>query len=422
MRRARPRADRLPGPRIAAWLAMALAAGVAHAAPLDVEERPAPPDRPRVILAPRPGPTATLRLSFAAGSADEVGSPGLAHLTQHALVSANARLDEGELYRRLWASAARLELEVGRRETTFTLTAPRDALLPLARLLLPALLAPRLQPDRLQVAAARAVLGLGEEDGGLLAVVARLAARDEAEGAAPEGRREVIESLELAEVESFATGHLTPGNLTVVAAGAFDRAGLLALLEGWRGGQRAAVIRIPLSLPARRQVTDVRELHLLAHPVTLARPQEAAAARVAVELLRGALWRAFREAGHSYSFEVELLRSSWLDALAVVLPARDLLGGVELGPRLRAEVARVRRLDLLDAELEHARAAALAELARVDREPAALAEALATSGVSWHGPAVAAALRALDRAALKAALEPWLAPGASAYVLVKEGR
>jgi hypothetical protein len=169
-------------------------------------------------------------------------------------------------------------------------------------------------------------------------------------------------------------------------------------------------------------VTELREQHLLAHPVSLARPQEAAAARVAVELLRGALWRTFREAGHSYAFDVDLLRSSWLDALAVVLPARDLLGGVELGPRLRAEVARVRSLDLPDAELEHARAAALAELARADREPEALAEALATSGTSWHGPAVAEALRALDRPALKAALGPWLASDASAYVLVREGR
>jgi len=311
---------------------------------------------------------------------------------------------------------------VGRRELAFTLTAPRDALLPLARLLLPALLAPRLRKDRLAVAAARAVLDLGVEDGGMHSLVARLAAGDEAEGAAPDGDRGVIESLDTAEVAGFAEDHLTPGNLTVVAAGAFDRAGLLALLDGWRGGRRAAPLRIPLRLPARQHVTTALEVNLLAYPVGVARPEEAAACRIAVELLRGALWRTFREAGHGYSFSVDVHRSSWLDTLAVVLPARDLHAGESLGPRLRAEVARVRSLDLPDAELEHARAAALAELAKADRDPGLLAEALATSGTSWHGPAVAEALRTLDRAALKAALEPRLDPASSIHLQAGEGR
>jgi hypothetical protein len=119
---------------------------------------------------------------------------------------------------------------------------------------------------------------------------------------------------------------------------------------------------------------------------------------------------------------VDVHRSSWLDTLAVVLPARDLQAGASLGPRLRAEVARVRSLDLPDAELEHARAAALAELAKADRDPALLAEALATSGTAWHGPAVAEALRTLDRSALKAALGPRLDPASSVHLQAGEGR
>jgi predicted Zn-dependent peptidase len=399
-----------------AWLALALCATAARGAPLGVEALPAPSGRPRILLAVRAGPSATLRLSFAAGSADDGESPGLAHLAQHALVSANARLDEEDFHRALWGAGASLQLEVGQRETTFTLSAPRRDLVPLARRLLPALLAPRLTAARLPVAAARAVLDLGSEDGGLLGLLAGLAARDRRQASPPAGARAVLESLDLPDVLAFVERHFTPGNATVVVAGAFERAEVVALLAGWRGGQRAPIGRLDLELPTSRRLVGQRELHLLAHPVRLESARDVAAVRVASQLLEGALWRDFREAGFGYSFQVEVLRSDWLDALAIVLPAHDAGGGDDLGPRLRAAVAGLRDGTFAPAELERGRSAALAALEREDRTPEALAQALASGGTRWHGPEVAAALRALDREGLLTAIRGWLDPASSVYL------
>lgn len=392
-------------------LAIAVAPGAGRTASPPPALRPveivaAGPGRPRILLAPRPGEVAALRVTFTVGSMDDGSSPGLTRLAQYALLEANRRVASGALAREVWAAAGRLEVVTGHRTCAFTLVASRRDFGPLLRRLLPALFAPQLDAARLPAAVARAALDVGQ-DRDLVTVLAGLGAEARDWRAhPPHGRRPVLESIEAEDVEAHLARGFTPARAEVVVAGAFDRSEVLALLRPYRGGTPAPLPRLTLE-PGYHQREAARETHLLAYSLRLPGAREAAAARVLAALLDGALWREMREAGFAYSFDVEVVRSPWLDALTVVVPGQA-GDGRSLGDTLDAILERIATGGFTDDQLQQARETALAELAATDAAPERLAEALAGGGTGWHGPAVAEAIAALDRAALLGPAREWL--------------
>lgn len=394
--------------RIAATLA--LVAGPAWAQGPEVEAPPSGPGQPQVVLARRPGRTATIQITFSAGSVDDGGLLGLTRLSQHALLVANQGLDHAAFLTGVYASAGQLEVETGLRTCGFRLTADHRDFMALARQLAGAVLAPRLDPARLRDARARALLDAREKGGGLgaLSRLASLVIEDGRYINPPYGNETSLWSLGAQEVAGRVAGPLAPANATVVVTGRFDRDEMLRFLDRFSGGTAREVDRPALGVPFRKRVESQRELYLLGHRLEPRTARDVGALRVASALLDEELWRRFRQAGLTYGYSVAPHLSPWLDLLLVMVPAHD-PEHTDLTPVLQGAIEAVRAGRYDDAQLERARGAALARLAEEERDPAALAAELASGRLTWRRGEVVEAVRAFDRAALSSILEPWLA-------------
>jgi hypothetical protein len=399
----------------ATLLALALALGAwpaaAPAESFEVEAVAAVEGQPRIILARRPGLTATVSITFAAGSVDDGDQHGLTRLAQQSLLAGNRRIDLERLLLGVHASAGDLAIGTQLRVCSFTLTADRRDFLELARQLVTGVLSPQLDPRRHEATVARAMLDTKQRGGGagLLAAIATLVVNDTRYLNEPFGDRDSLEALTFDDVKERVGELLTPANATVVVTGAFDRDEVLRFLRTFRGGRAAPATRPSLALPFRTRRRSPQETHVLAYQVGLQTPRQAAAVQLASALLYDELWRTFRQAGVGYSFQVEPVRSAWLDALIILLPARD-PSTANLAPHLQAAVQRVRSGGYDDGQLERARGAALGRFGAVDRDSAELARVLSEGGPTWHGQAVASELRLLDRAALTDVLGQLLTP------------
>lgn len=401
-----------PGFR-AALLALAMSlvawptAGLAE--PFEVEVVSVAKGQPRLILARRPGRTATVRVTFAAGAVDDGDQRGLTHLAQYALLAANRRLDLERLQLGVHASAGDLAIDTQLRDCAFSLTADRRDFPELARLLLTGLLSPQLDPRRHGAALARAMLDSrkSRSSGGFLSMVASLVVDDGRYHNEPYGDRDALEALTFDDVRERVGELLVPANATVVVTGAFDRDEVLRFLRTFQGGQSAATSRPTLAVPFRTSRRSRQETHILAYQVGLQTPREAAAVRLASALIDEELWRTFRQTGVGYSYQVVPLHSSWLDVLVILLPAHD-PSSLNLTPHLLEVVQRVRSGGFDDEQLKRARGAAMGILTRVDRDSTDLAQVLSSGGPAWHGRAVASELQGIDRATLLGVVGPWL--------------
>ncbi|MFT3914380.1 MAG: hypothetical protein QM704_09755 [Anaeromyxobacteraceae bacterium] len=370
------------------------------------------PGAPRLLLAPREGPDASILVRFDSGSFDDAQA-GEAQLTLHALLAANPRFDLGRFLLDVHAAGARLEHRTGVRESTFQLTAGRREFPALARRLAEAALAATFEPLRLPDATTRALLDLpttptpGE-------LVAELAAEEPGYANPPVVARPDLLALRQARVRARLLAGFSPASATVVVTGAFDRAAAIALVRPHRGGARPPVapLRTPVPFEARR--ASDRHVVLFAAPVELSSPRDAAALRLAAALLDAGLWERFRLSGAGYAPGAEAFRAPWTALLVAVLPAHAYARRLE--PELRALVDELRggRYEVRD--LDRAKGAVRGELLAVDADPAALAAALAAGGPSWHGAEVAREVDALDRAGLTAILSGWLDPARSVYL------
>ncbi|MFO0583050.1 MAG: hypothetical protein U0229_12325 [Anaeromyxobacter sp.] len=370
------------------------------------------PGAPRLLLAPRDGPEASLLVRFASGSFDDAQA-GEAQLTLHALLATNPRFDLGRFLLDVRAAGARFEQRTGVRESTLQLTADRREFPALARRLAEAALSATFEPLRLADATTRALLDLptsptaGE-------LVAELAAEEPGYVNPPVVARADLLALRQARVKARIVSGFSPAAATVVVAGAFDRAEAIALVRPHRGGVRPPVapLRTPGPFEARR--ASDRHVVLFAAPVELSSARDAAALRVAAALLDAGLWERFRLSGAGYAPGAEAFRAPWAALLVAVLPAHAYARRLE--PELRALVDELRtgRYELSD--LDRAKGAVRGELLAVDRDPAALAAALAAGGSTWHGAEVAREIDALDRAGLTAILSGWLDPARSIYL------
>lgn len=386
-----------------------LIAGAASASPFELE-RFEVPGGPRVVFARRSGRLATLVVRFDVGSVDDGGSAGLTRLAQHALLSANAALDYPSFGLAVLSSAGTLRLETGLRSCAFSLTADRRDFEVLAPKLLSALLAPRLDRARLPTAVARA-LHDGREPGsggGLLELVVSTAINDLRYKNHPYGDPDQIELASASDVERLLQGPMSPANATVVVAGSFDRDAMLLRTRKLKGGRRMPVEPPPLDLPVRAAWRYPSEMHVLAWPVRIGAPRDAAAARLLIELVDRALWDRFREAGAAYTFGVELTRAPWLDLFVAALPIRD-LAGVDQADQMLASIRKIRDGAFDEARFERARTLALGRMEREDDDAEAVAASLASGTGPWLGQEARAALLTLDRATFLSSVSPWLA-------------
>jgi predicted Zn-dependent peptidase len=381
---------------LVAVLAAALA-GAAGAAPLEVETGDTPGGA-RFVLAPRPGLRATLVVQFAQGSVDDDKRSGLTRLAQHVLLTANAHLDWPALMTALHAGGGSLSIRTDLRSSAFVLEADRREFDELAPKLLAGVFAPLVDRRRYRVAIQRALHDAREpgHGAGLLEQVAQTASEDTRYYNEPSGDPDQIELVEAKAIEALLGGALGPANATVIAAGAFDRDRLVRTVRRFAGGRRAARGPPPFDLPVRTAGVASREIQILAWPLAVEWPQDAAVARLVSAITERVLWKRFREAGLAYAFDVEAALSPGVDLFIVALPVRNPAGPDALAAAM--EDVRLGRFD--DALLERARAIALGQLAWEDRDAEALALALAAGGAAWHGRAVDAALRALDRPTL----------------------
>lgn len=394
-------ARRLLAGALAAWAVAAPAA--AHV--MEVETFPAAPGQPRIVVARRPGALASVRIVFPTGAVDDGERRGLTRLAQHALVAANRQLDHAAFLLDAYVADADLTVETGVRECAFTLTADRREFPRLAKQLLTAVLSPRL--DRARFARALSLAHIdGRQPGrgaGLASLVASLTMEDGRYLNEPFGERSSLEGLTFEDAAEHVERALSPAQATVIVTGRFDRDDLLRFVRGFKGGRASSPARPATILPLRVRKRAASEIYVLGYPLALASPRAAAAARLAMALVDAEIWKRLRDAGVGYSYAVESLRTSWLDALVVIVPAHD-VAAPDLSDHLLATIDRVRKGGFDDALLERSRAAAIAALEAEDADAAALASALARDAGTWHGPRVAEQLRAMTRAELVAEL------------------
>lgn len=390
---------------IALVLLALAAAPSAPPAPFSSEVIPAAPGHPRVVLAPRPGPRAAVVVRFEVGSVDDATgegpAPGLTHLTQLAMLRANAGLDHAALVRDLFEADGELTVRTGLESCEFRLSAAAGDLDRLAARVLPALLAPALQGGRsFEGARDEALHHRRESRGGqLVAELAHLSVPDAAYGSPPHGDRATLEALSPAQVQRHASRWFTPGNATVAFAGAFDVRAARALAARFAGGGRTARrvpdVRTPFSL----QAPSGKEAYLVAFRWgSRDRPPPAAwlLAAVAEERIHERL----RAKGMGYAEAVEVLDEPWLSGLVVIVPGNE-EAAAPVGPEIEGILAELRSGVLAPDEVERNRGWLQAELARVDASPLDLATALVRrSGLE---AAWAAAVQAVDGPALSRA-------------------
>lgn len=403
--------------RRAAAAALLLAAAPAGGAEFEVEVFKPSPAHPRIVLARRPGATATMVITFRAGSVEDENVPGLARVAQQAILGANARGSYEDLLTRLFAAGSQLDVDTGLRDATFTLTAERREFPRLAEQLAVMALAPRIDARLFPAAVERALHDEREPGRGatILAQLVSVSVTDSYYQNPPYGDSS-LDGISQDMVEEHLAGPMSPGNAEVIVTGNFDRDRMLRFLRRFSGGAAQPRGRPRFDLPFNGQFAAGVETHILAYPAELKTPVQAGAARIAAAMLEDLLLRRFRGAGVGYSVLSQHFHADWLDLLLLVLPAHD-PSETDLAPLFRAAVEEVSSGAVPPATFEQNRDHVWNRLRRIDRDSRLLAGELRGGAPSWYGPAVAEAVRTMSKETFASTVAPWLAPESSIYVL-----
>ena len=408
-----------------AWLALVAGAGpVQKSAPPAIGRYQlvrARSARPALVLAPRAGRRAALRIQFAVGALDDGIGPGLTRLAQHVLLSASRRGRYEDLLERLHAADASLTLDTGQSRCAFVLEAPASRFLPLAKDLLSRLLDPDVGREGLNQARQRLFHETSSFDATALATMfSQATLADYGFGAQPEGDRDTLRTLSMSEVRAHIRKFFRPANATVVAAGRFSVRSLKPAVLRYSGGHRRKSPPRPPLEPGLFQLKALVEIHLVGLPVLLGTPERAAVMRMAAAILRERVQEDFRAMGVVYSTSVVSLRRPWLDFVLLILPTHDSsTTGIEadINQRIR-DLSNDKMVD--DQTFERYRTVLLHHLDHIDRTPALLVEelAMADSKVPWFGTDVTEAVRKLDPITYRRAVAKWARANHAAYVLL----
>jgi predicted Zn-dependent peptidase len=381
-----------------ALLTAAVTAAVLAAAPFSSSGYRESPRHPRVVLAPRAGPQATIAIHFHSGSVQDGTSSGLTRVSQYAMLVANRSGSYRSLMLDCFGAGASLEIQTGLRESAFVLTAPQRDFERLARELASMVLAPVLLPARFNEAVERTLHDAREPGHGrdLVSIIAAKVLDDPRYQNDPYGERGAIERISTEEVRAQLQGPLSPANATVVVTGDFVPESVRRWLHKLQGGRAQPQSRADLSTPFGVQVPATQEIFILAYKSSFQTAQQSAAARVLASMIEERVDRVFRDRGVGYSQWIIPFHSPWLDLMVIGLPAHQ-ASDRPLGPDLEDQVIDVREGSFKDDELERNRAHVLAELDEIDRSAPLLAEALGVGEGEWFGPQVVDQVRSLSR-------------------------
>jgi len=227
-----------------------------------------------------------------------------------------------------------------------------------------------------------------------------------------------VQSLTERHVAIHMSSAFNPRNATVIAAGAFDAPALRRAVARYRGGVAAPVARLTPKLPSKAQLPSMSDVNVLAYPVHIAQPEEAAVLRVVGPLLQRRMERRFRTMGVGYAQEAAPMLTPWMDALVLTLPAND-PSALDLGPFLLQEVAAVREGRVTPEEYATSHGSALARLRLEDPNPRAVALQLASSiqTPAWYSPEVETSLAALSAEEFSRRVQPWLSESRLVHLL-----
>lgn len=357
---------------------------------------------PRIIFAKRDTPTATLRILFRAGAYDDAHRSGLTVLAQHAILGANAAGDHAQLMLDVFAAGASLKLETGVRESAITLTAPAAEFERLAKKIAAMSLAPKITAAGFEDAKSRALTHSQDADlGSLVSAIPRTVFSEPGYQNDPEGDKETIRALTVAEVARHLAGPMSPANTTVVVAGKFDPKKLKSILSKFSGGTQRAPQRPKGELAGNYHLRSALEFHLVAFPVELKSPRSIAAAHLAGALLQERIFHQFRSSGLAYAVLAAPVHREWLDSVVLILPL-DTEQTVPVGSLLNDAVEKMKTGGIEDADFERNRRFLLADFEQIDRDSERLAYELGNGGgeLEWIGPKVLEELSKLTKSEL----------------------
>lgn len=386
----------------------------------NVETVQVSPKHPRVRLAPRPTPTATLVIRFPVGSVDDGLAPGLTRLAQRVLLHANSTEDTRRFHQDLYAAGATLETITQVRECGFELTASKEAFPDLAARLLRLVLAPKPLVKELAVARTMAMNDQVDDASnahliGFLAgkIMVMESGEDGGDFNAPVyGDPEMLRQITFPDVKKHLLAKFGPMNATVLATGGFEKEPLLAALAPLSGGKRTkALPRADLQgrLPLTYDLPYNREMHLRVFVMKLVDDTSVAAAHVLAGVLNEHIMWKLRRMGITYSTGTLPVVQEWMDGMVILIP---ISGGQDLQTDkiIQDAVKEIQEGKLPDGFYLRERAATLASLAAAERDSVSLASLLATDNGrrEWINQTVVDRIGTLDQATFQATVGPWL--------------
>lgn len=367
---------------------------------------------PSLSLAPRDAPIGVLRVEFRSGAVADGHRPGLTKLTLHAMLAANDAIDYEELKLALFSSAATLEVETGMDRSAITLTSPASAFGALAEKVAKLCLTPKLSASDLD--RAKAIARQAEtrsEQVRLSSLFVRGVRGAPKYSNDPEGDDEVLQDISLKDLNKHLAGPMSPAKARIILTGTFDAPRMKALFAHFPGAEDKdkppAVAHGDLA--GRYQAPGIQRMTLLGHTLDFSSPKAIAAAYLTRNLLDH---RVRSRADTSLMpLRVELIHEKSLDAL-VVAYAHAAGAQSDTPVDVAAAVAEIRGGAFSEEELEDGRKAVRIELTTIDRDPRALAEALAIRNGQFAGlsPEVVDALDQITKAELLDAIKADLAP------------
>lgn len=375
----------------------------------DIESERPSPRHAQLLLAPRPGPTAALRIGFDVGTYHDGGHAGLTRLSLHAMLAASAHGELRELAQDIDRAGGRLQIEVGLTDSAIVLTAAAPEFDALALRLLARCLAPELATARLERARARALATSDEQDvDGVSTLLAQSIFDGPGFDGTTAGERESLRTLTPADVRSHFARLLKPINASVIAAGQFDPARLREAVRRYSGGV-PSTFEMPSRVPSGTYRADAyTNIRIVAYPYPRSTPTDAAAALVIADLIGERLFERFRAEGVSYGVSAAPRHEAWLDFVLVIAPFAE-HASHRVGDAITEEVSELARSGLGDGDVLRAQRAVVERLAHDAQEPEQwVAEMSVHADLPGGTRAIVQALAALTPEQLAAIARPWL--------------
>jgi predicted Zn-dependent peptidase len=202
--------------------------------------------------------------------------------------------------------------------------------------------------------------------------------------------------VEFSRMKAYLDEFISPANATVTIVGGFDPVAVLPLLTHHAGGARRSIRRVATRNDVNAKVPAERSVHIIGYPLPELTAEQAAAMRVINAMLYEALTISLRERGLAYSVAVEPDLTPWFNGVLLIVPAFD-LSGSDLEPFLAEQIGRVVHQRLTPDTLQRFREGVQLEDGLARQQPALFVDRLAAARVAaaWLSPEHVQALEAL---------------------------